>query len=212
MEKLIHYFTSETEAPIVKKCLSSWESQNDCAMINHLSNVDNVLLDDEIAELYHSLSNWGIKSDILRYCIIYKFGGVWIDHDVELLDSKAFEKLITTDSFIGIDTFSPYATVEFFGSKKNNPTFLDILEHIKNTIKDIKSLADIPHVSGPIGVYKLLEEKPHDLITYPLSYLYRYSLKNHMKAVYTREAWIEENEVAIAQHHWYKNWMKNLKI
>ena len=36
---------------------------------------------------YSSAKNWGMKSDILRYEILQKFGGVYIDTDYECLQN-----------------------------------------------------------------------------------------------------------------------------
>lgn len=42
-----------------------------------------LILKNQIA--YSSAKNWGMKSDILRYEILQKFGGVYIDTDYECL-------------------------------------------------------------------------------------------------------------------------------
>ena len=49
---------------------------------------------------YSMAKNWGMKSDILRYEILQKFGGVYIDTDYECVLNIGMCKLILHKNFI----------------------------------------------------------------------------------------------------------------
>lgn len=50
---------------------------------------DEILSSSKIRPYFEKSSNWGEKSDLLRYEILYREGGVYIDHDVKCLHSFA---------------------------------------------------------------------------------------------------------------------------
>ena len=52
--------------------------------MNH-TDVKSIILKNKKA--YSLAKNWGMKSDILRYEILQKFGGVYIDTDYECLQN-----------------------------------------------------------------------------------------------------------------------------
>ena len=50
---------------------------------------DEILSSSQILPYFEKSQNWGEKSDLLRYEILYREGGIYIDHDVECLRSFA---------------------------------------------------------------------------------------------------------------------------
>ena len=83
--------------PKYMKCIETWK-------IMHSNWLIKIWTDDNIKELYFDnrdifdkADNYGMKSDILRYEILYREGGVYIDIDYECLQS--IENIINSCKF-----------------------------------------------------------------------------------------------------------------
>jgi mannosyltransferase OCH1-like enzyme len=60
-------------------------------------------------KLFSSTQNWAEKSDLLRYMILFREGGVYIDHDVEA--KRSISSLVTHYDFvIGLEAFGNHPT------------------------------------------------------------------------------------------------------
>ncbi len=81
----------------------------------------------KLAKCYKNSENYGEKSDLLRYEILYQEGGVYVDHDVECI--RSFDQLNETyDFYIGMQmpdkTFlstSVLATNNLIGARPGHP-------------------------------------------------------------------------------------------
>jgi len=121
-------------------------------------------------------SNYGMKSDIFRYEIIERFGGVYADTDFECL--KSLNDFIGCSFFSGL-FFSKNPEIAFpnglFGSTPNNPILKDLILGI-NGIKstnpyDIMNLTG-PYYFGRIVMDYFLKDKNSDIILFPTDYAY----------------------------------------
>ncbi len=92
----------------------------------------------KLKDCFRSSDNFGEKSDLLRYEILYKEGGIYVDHDVKCF--KAFDSLNKTyDFYCGIDM--PYTsslpsciftTNNLIGIKPHHP----ILKHCMDALAE----------------------------------------------------------------------------
>lgn len=159
-------------------------------------------------DVYSKKINPGYRSDILRYIILKKFGGLYADTDFECLKS------IPSD-------FLKYKFVagNMFGNKPSignsillsSPNFIlldNVLTHIKSTLYK-NEINYIIENSGPENVTKEyfgLEKfnKEHSLIL-PSNYFYPYP--NFMLNKQTNR-YLEIENVSLGIHHWQMTWMK----
>jgi len=78
------------------------------------------------------------RADFIRYCILYKYGGIYIDCDIHPL--RSLDDLFLKDYFFVTwhdDKKSlPYNAV--MGSQKNEKLYLDILEHCEESYEEKK--------------------------------------------------------------------------
>lgn len=76
------------------------------------------------------------KSDLLRYLILYYYGGIYIDADSVWLNSKNFDELINNSCgfFAAKDCSLDIIANGVIGTFKNNKIFLKILNHISSYI------------------------------------------------------------------------------
>ncbi len=92
----------------------------------------------KLKKCFQSSDNYGEKSDILRYEILYREGGIYIDHDVKCI--KAFDPMISAyDLFCGIDM--PYTsslpscifpTNNLIGVRAGHPVLLKCMEMLSD--------------------------------------------------------------------------------
>jgi len=77
------------------------------------------------------------KADFIRYCILYQYGGIYIDCDIHPINNSqsVIHKLFQKDFFFVTwnddKKFKPYNAV--IGTKKKNPLYKEILQHCKES-------------------------------------------------------------------------------
>lgn len=117
--KVIHFcwFGGKPYPDIVKKCLKSWERQcPDYQIIGWTEENYDVTGNPYILEAYQR-KKWAFVSDYARLDIIYKYGGIYLDTDVELI--KSLDPLLTHSCFVASDG-GGINTGLGFGAEKGN--------------------------------------------------------------------------------------------
>lgn len=156
-------------------------------------------------EFYDETKNYGTKSDILRWELLYRFGGVYLDMDYECLNPLD-ELHYVFDFYTGIqplDAIFLQLGAALVGSIPEHP----ILKHCIETICDDWHLQGAPKKTGPVhftrSFYACAGRTTRDIALPPF---YVYPLASTEKA--TREAylrWIQQGSYAV--HWWSKSWM-----
>lgn len=101
MNKIIHYcwFGGSPLPKLVKKCIESWKK---CCPDYEIKEWNEINFDvnccDYVKEAYQA-QKWAFVSDYCRFFVLYNYGGVYLDTDVELL--KPIDAL--GDSFVGFE-------------------------------------------------------------------------------------------------------------
>ena len=156
--------------------------------------------------IYESTKNIGFKSDIARYEILYKFGGIYIDTDFECL-SKIPEKLLHYDfiSCLGFN-YRPVILNGFLMASTKSYFIKELMNSIcipKNT-SDPMSIIDS---SGPNKLTKIYfkNHKYGKYLILPSNYCYPYPSFLINSAVHIKD---EITEETFAIHHWEMSWMK----
>jgi len=166
--------------------------------------VAQITLDNQ--DLYDDTINFGVKSDILKYEIVYRYGGVYVDTDFECL--RPLDILHHCyDFYVGIQPLdSQYLQLgaALFGAKPGHP----ILKHVIDTMnKSYYSHEGAPAKTGPIHFTRAMfdiAEKIEDTIdiAFPASYFYPFGAQ---EKVAERKRW--EDVGAFAIHWWGMTWM-----
>lgn len=155
-------------------------------------------------EFYDATDNYGVKSDILRWELLYNFGGVYIDTDYECL--RSLDELHYTYDFYTalqpLDTSFIQLGAALVGSRPGHP----ILEHCIATIKDDWHHKGAPKKTGPVhftkSFYAMAGKNNNKDIAFPAFYFYPLGCQ---ETVDNRSAWIKQG--AFAVHWWAKSWM-----
>lgn len=69
---------------------------------------------------------WGFVSDVARLDVLYRYGGIYLDTDVELLQS--LDPLLYQDGFCGFDIYRFINTGLGLGAVKGNPVIKALME------------------------------------------------------------------------------------
>jgi len=169
----------------------------------------------ENSEIFNKLTNLGSKSDIFRYEILYRFGGVYVDTDFECV--KSFDNFTHLDLFTGTGQMSnPSIFNGLIGCCKENKMIKRLIENIKLD-GDNNNWNDIMKMTGPDyfteELYKYIEENDDKIVVYPTSYFYSFPAVERFKI--RNDSEIEQkyyrsfsNEETYAIHLWYTSWQK----
>lgn len=162
--------------------------------------------------IYDSCDIYQGKSDIARYCIIHKYGGIYVD-----VDFKFYKKIdiFLNKNFICIGLGKFKIMNGLFGSIKNHI----ILEDVINNLSENKQITrySITFVTGTVMFkkhiihHKLNSNKPNKMAILPTHYfnpVYKGNIYNTLdpKYIYTQEVQFDDNKYGwftTAQTHYY---------
>ena len=158
--------------------------------------------------VYSKKINPGYRSDILRYIILNKFGGLYVDTDFECL--KSIPSNLLKYNFIAGVMFGnrPCIGNSILMSAPDSPLIKKILSNIR--IKEYKN--DINYIinsSGPDAVtreyFSLEKNIQSECLILPSNYFYPYPNFMLNKQI---DRYKEVEDVSIGIHHWEMTWMK----
>lgn len=177
--------------------------------------------DKEIEELnlknkkaYKNSNNYGEKSDIARYEILYRFGGLYVDTDFECL--KSFDELHHSCDFYTGCSFGGENFGTFNGliaARQEHPYIKKIIDEIYRKTEPVQShgttFGDILNRTGP-GLFTqlltdyLITTEDSQLLILPLTFLYPWPFWYRKQNNTLRRRWIKPESLAI--HHWHISW------
>lgn len=152
--------------------------------------------------------NAGEISDLMRYEILYQYGGVYLDTDFECL--RSLEPLhYLYDFYIGIqplDSGLVQLGIGIIGAIPGHPILHACIEQIKNTWQDKNLEKHITARTGPIHCtkifYAMADKSGLCDVALPPTYFYPlYCQATECKRI----EWVLEG--AFAVHHWAKTWL-----
>jgi len=164
-------------------------------------------------ELYDIETNYGAKSDILRYEILHRFGGVYTDVDFECL--QPLDVLHHTYDFytglIPLDAHFVHVGIGIIGAVPGHPILAHCIETMK---KNYYAEKGAPAKTGPIHFTRSCffcagKLAKRDII-FPASFFYPFG----SQAIYEddggasridKDRWVADG--AFAVHWWGKTWM-----
>ncbi len=131
--KIIHYcwFGGCPLSPLAQKCIASWKKNcPDYEIIEwNESNYDISSAPLYVRQAYES-KKWGFVPDYIRLELVYKYGGIYLDTDVEII--KSFDDLLTYEGFAGFEGKRYIALGLGFGAKKGNETLKMLMNSYLN--------------------------------------------------------------------------------
>lgn len=129
--KKIHYFWFgyNRKPAIIKKCIKSWRKYlPDYEIIEWNESNFDVNQCDYTKEAY-SAKKWAYVSDYARFKVLYEYGGIYLDTDVEIL--RSIDELLTS-KFMGFAREDLVATGLIMASMQNDWFCGEILKTYEN--------------------------------------------------------------------------------
>ncbi len=157
-------------------------------------------------QFYDESDNYGVKSDIARWEILYRMGGVYVDTDFECfrpLDILNY----TYDFYIALqplDALFVQLGIGLVGTIPKHP----IIKHCIETIKDDWHEKGAPKKTGPVhftrSFYQMADRSGLIDIAFPASYFYPLGCRESTDNIDV-VTWF--NQGAFGVHWWAKSWM-----
>lgn len=210
--KVIHYcwFGNNPLPESVEKCINSWKVYlPDYKIIEWNENNFDIKMNSFVQQAYES-KKFAFVTDYVRLFALYKYGGVYMDTDVEII--KNIDMFLINSAFSGFESEKQIPTA-IMGAKKGNKWIKVLLDYYDNrdfilkdgsldTTTNVTIITDITRNTFDIKLnnqYQVLE----NLTLYPKDYFCPKSYK-------TGKITITDNTYAI--HHFSGSWLNTESI
>ena len=207
--KVIHYcwFGRNPKPASVMKCMASWRKYcPDYEIIEW--NEDNFPISDNLyCQQAYNAKKWAFATDYARLWIVYHYGGIYLDTDVEII--RPWDDLLTHDCFLGREPRFHVNTGIGFGAIKGHPVIKQMLDDYKDIpfiLEDGKmDLWTCPHRNSQWLFENGLRhddsyQEIHGAVIYPAEFF-------SPKDAWSRQSLITKNTYSI--HHCDGSWNPN---
>lgn len=130
--KTIHYFWfgGNKKSDVIKRCIDSWYKYcSDYEIIEwNESNYD--LKKNRFFREAYQERKWAFASDFARLDVVYRYGGIYLDTDVEVI--RSLDDLLYNEAYFGLGNYGRIATGLGFGSIKEGNIVKKLLKIYEN--------------------------------------------------------------------------------
>jgi len=130
--KTIHYcwFGNGKKSKLIKKCIKSWgKFCPDYEIIEWNETNFDIEICPYVKEAYEQ-KKWAYVSDYVRFYVLNKFGGIYLDTDVEII--KSIDSLRKNGSFAGFSSDKIVGTGLILCCEKDNWLCQEVIDSYKN--------------------------------------------------------------------------------
>jgi hypothetical protein len=162
--KIIHYcWFGGTEIPDHdKKCIESWKKYCPDYEIKRWDESNYDFNKNQYMKEAYELKKWGFVPDYARLDIIYEYGGIYLDTDVELI--RNIDDLLKNKAFMGFETNSEFVNPGLgFGAEKGFPLLKEIRDVIYGSRKFKREDGSCDTTPSPRFNTEFLQEKGLEL-------------------------------------------------
>lgn len=152
-------------------------------------------------ESFHCCKNFSEKSDILRFEILYQYGGIYIDTDFECL--KPIDNLLVNKSFVIFRQNPNFICGAFMASEKHHPNLKKLIEGLNARTKT-HGKSDSHNKFGPAYITEIIgiNQSFDDGELSTQKTVYPFSWKNKMSKKFVLSNYPE----CYAIHYWEGSW------
>ena len=181
----------------ILKCIESWKKHMPDYEIIEWNETNLPKINNFFCQAYEN-KKWAFASDVARLFILYNYGGIYMDTDVELY--KPLDEFLNQDGFIGFED-KHYLSTATIGSIPKNPVI--------KTILDLYSSIDFKKYDIWTDYIKYQETSPciYTNIFELLGLERDIDKEQHIKhfSIYPRNYFHTQNE-GYAYHSWNGSW------
>lgn len=162
-------------------------------------------------QLYDQSTNMGKRSDIARYEILYRFGGVYIDIDFECFAPIThFCNCATFIASLDDGSKNIYCFNGFIGTIPQHPILKNCVEKLSHTKPGQETVGRILQETGPVLFTKAVKEhwtvEPNILL---LPSCYVIGIPRYMASLAREQKLKFLTSITVAMHHWHGSWIPN---
>ena len=207
--KKIHYcwFGGNPLPDDVRKYIATWKEYcPDYEIIEWNEQNFDINCNDYVREAYEA-KKWAFVADYARLKVLYDFGGIYMDTDVELV--KSFDNLLNCQAFMCFEN-DRSVSIGTLGAEKNSSLVFEFLSAYQNrhflkgngsydTTTNLKIVTNIltqNHGLKTNGNMQILG----DVYIYPMDYFIAKSY---------RLGWIQRTNNTYAIHHYSASWVND---
>lgn len=212
IQKVVHYcwFGKKEKPKIVEECINSWKRYLNGYKIIEWNEENFKVEDFDFTNRAYKDKKWAFVSDYCRLWVLYNYGGIYLDTDMEVL--KGLDNLLVNNSFGGIEDY--LIAFGIWGCKKEDKLIEEVLKYYNKLNYDdykdnLQKLAIPIHITAIAKEYGYIENFNKicyfldNVAIYPKEYFYP-----------KRHSWqkpiITENTYTI--HHYEGSWRKPHQI
>ena len=162
------FWQKDAQNGLVLKSLTSGYGPIGLASITTDARVMQMLMDEKLHPV--------MKSDIMRFLILYEIGGFYADLDLEIISLK--EDFLGIPYVCGIERPRMVICTAFIGSQPKHPANLAMVDFILSTYEKMaaadqypKDIGDVLNFTGPDSYTKILKAFP-DIVPFPPEVFY----------------------------------------
>lgn len=169
-----------------------WQwGDDDVAALFPLTNQDVYDRAEEIAP-----ANVGqLRADVLRYELLYRFGGVYVDADFECL--RPIDGLLEADCFAAWEVQDRWAANGIMGATLGHPFIARLIDGLEARVVDPQGRRP-NRLTGPHYLTTLARAHPEEITVFPQDWFFPYGWRE-IRERKPGDRWPKE---ALAVHHW----------
>ena len=166
-------------------------------------------------DLYMRTKNFGVKSDILRYQILYTIGGIYTDTDFLCL-SNTFSKIASSYSFFGVVMFDKNPTISngIIGSSAGNTILKECIDSASDKTYEYIQCPQtrVLYQTGPFLLTKAVFNNINtNMLIYPTSFFFPFpAIHRHNATKELVSSYIKDSSLAC--HLWHCSWQPTSKF
>lgn len=149
--------------------------------------------------LFERATSYAQKADVARYEIVHRFGGVYLDTDMESL--RPIDELLAELTFFAGREQSGFVSNSIFGAEPGHPILGDVIFRLPASCALNRNLG-INMQTGPGLLTRVIEDgnwESQKVRIFPPAYFYPYDWTEPWRAG-------ERFRNAFAAHHWHFGW------
>jgi FkbM family methyltransferase len=189
----------------MEKCIASWKIHHPNFRIKEWNENNSPITENKFISQAFKTKNWAFVSDYVRFWVLQKYGGIYLDTDMYIL--KSLEPLCSERCFLGSER-TEYVSCGIIGAISGHwylKECLDVYETIHFNEKT-------KHPSSPVVITNILKDKGcifkdkklkfEDISIYPPSFFYPLNFKHNKNEI--EEAF--KGTKAFSVHLWAASW------
>lgn len=159
----------------------------------------------EFYPVYMGFSKNIMRADVIRYLIMYKIGGVYLDLDYEVLDSfdfKEYSIVIPMNRSISHGDSKNELGNCIFASVPKHKFWNDVIQDLKNNPPEVKEYLQVLETTGPMLLTRTFNKNSYKDVFTPERLVYHPPSPKSKKEIEI----IKANGISKGIHHTWGSW------